>query len=223
MVLDILPISAIISLGILTKRPDMTNFALDPNIHQEDASAKIVFALERLSHVFRIHWWEQNKKYQLSPLQMQILIALRFHGHLDSVSTMAAYLDLTNATISDAVRVLGQKKYVQKRPDSEDGRRHHIALTDSGTQAAEELSLFANQIGDFVATLPNQGLFLESLLQLMQLLQENAFIPLQQMCTTCRHLRRPEGSAAAYYCQLLDRPLGVRDLRIHCPEYETLG
>ena len=199
----------------------MINFALDPKTHQDDASAKIVFALERLSHVFRIHWWEQNKEFQLSPLQMQILIALRFHSGLDSVSTLAAYLELTNATVSDAVRVLSEKKYVWKQADSEDSRRQHIILTEIGTNAAEELSLFANQIGEFVAALPNQGVFLESLLQLMRILQENGFIPLQQMCTTCRHFRRAETGSSPYYCQLLNKPLAVHDLRIHCPEHQT--
>ncbi len=198
----------------------MVDYVLDPQTHNGDAATKIVFALERLSHVFRIHWWEQNKAFQLSPLQMQVLITLRFQAHLDSVTHLAAYLQLTNATISDAVRVLAKKGYLEKQPDSEDGRRHHLSLTPSGEETAETLALFANQIQDYVAALPHQGIFLESLLQLMKSLQENQFIPLQQMCTTCRHLRT-DASPAAYYCQLLDKPLTNHDLRIHCPEHEA--
>ena len=198
----------------------MTDFVLDPNSHEGDPASKIVFALERLSHAFRIHWWEENKNFQLSPLQMQILIALRFHPDRDSVSAIANYLELTNATVSDAVRVLNQKKYVFKRPDSEDGRRHHITLTNSGSDSAEKLSLFANQIRDFVNVVPNQSAFLESLLQLMGLMQESDLIPLQQMCTSCRHFRRLESAVSPYYCQLLNKTLAVNDLRIHCPEHE---
>ncbi|MCA9900917.1 MAG: winged helix-turn-helix transcriptional regulator [Ardenticatenaceae bacterium] len=199
----------------------MNDFVFDPNTHESHIDHKIVFALERLSQLFRIQSWEANKQFQLSPLQMQIVTTLRFQPHLDSVTAVASYLQLTNATVSDAVRVLNQKQYVEKRPDPEDGRRHHLTLTVAGANIAEELSLFANQIGEFVSLLPNQAVFLESLLQLMQLLQENGFIPLQQMCTTCRHLVRPEGDGAAYYCQLLDKPLAARDLRVYCPEYET--
>lgn len=201
-------------------RMAMNDFVLDPTSHEGNVDNKIVFALERLSHVFRIHWWEENKNFQLSPLQMQILMTLRFHSDRDSVSAIAGYLELTYATVSDAVRVLSQKEYVQKRPDSEDGRRHHITLTDSGTAVAEKLSLFANQIRDFVNLLPNQAAFLESLLQLMQQLQENGLIPLQQMCTTCRHLRHVKTDLFSYYCQLLAKPLATHDLRVHCLEHE---
>lgn len=198
----------------------MIDYALDPYTHQEDPAAKIVFALERLSHVFRIQWWEKHKEVGLSPLQMQILIALRFQLEMDSVSTIANYLDLTYPTVSDAVRVLGQKGFIEKRQDGEDGRRSHILLTETGIKMAGELALFANEIRDYVEVLPGQGHLLESLLHLMETLQVKGFIPLQQMCTSCRHLRRPEGVSTAYYCNLLERPLAVPDLRIHCPEYE---
>lgn len=200
----------------------MTQFVLDPQSHEGDVAAKVVFALERLSHVFRIHWWEENKQLQLSPLQMQILIALRFHPQLDAVSALAAYLELTDPTVSDAVRVLVEKGYAQKREDSADRRRRRITLTPAGADAAEGLSLFANQIRDFVQELPNQADLLAGLLQLMGQLQDNGFIPLQRMCTTCRHFRRTEIASAPYYCQLLERPLAHGDLRVHCPEHETI-
>lgn len=201
----------------------MTNFVLDPHTHKGDAAAKIIFALERLSHVFRIHWWEQNKRFQLSPLQMQILITLRFQPDLNSVSAIARYLELTDATVSDAVRILSQKQHLEKQMDSVDGRRHTLTLTPNGADAAEELSLFANQIRDFASTLPNQGDFLESLLLLMQLLQQNGFIPLQQMCPACRHFRYMDNAPSPYYCQLLAQPLATHELRIHCPEHEAVG
>ena len=199
----------------------MNDFVLDPNSHEGNINHKIVFALERLSHVFRIQLWEANKQFQLSPLQMQILTTLRFQPELDSVTAVANYLQLTNATVSDAIRVLHQKQYVEKHPDPEDGRRQHLTLTTTGADIAEELSLFANRIGEFVTTLPNQAEFLESLLQLMQLLQENGFIPLQQMCTTCDHFQHMDSGSSPYFCQLLNKPLAIPDLRIHCPEYEA--
>ncbi|GJM42787.1 MAG: hypothetical protein DHS20C20_30690 [Ardenticatenaceae bacterium] len=200
----------------------MTNFVFDPKSHEDDTAAKIVFALERLSHLFRIHWWEQNKAFSLSPLQMQIVIALRFQPQKNSVTFIANYLDLTNATVSDAVRMLVKKGYIEKKSDGEDGRRHHLTLTELGRNTAEGLALFGNQIRDFVSSQPNQESFLESLLHLMKSLQEHQFIPLQQMCTTCRFLR--SGIAdAAYYCQLLEKPLGTEDLRVHCLEYEAMA
>ena len=200
----------------------MNNFVFDPDAHEGHVDNKIVFALERLSHVFRIHWWDENKKFQVSPLQMQILITLRFQPYLDSVSTIAGYLELSRATVSDAVRVLDRKGYVHKHPDSEDGRRHHITLTEIGIHAAEELSLFANQIRDFVKTSPNRGIFLESLLLLMGRLQENGFIPPLRMCTTCRHFQRTESAPTPYFCQFLNKPLATDDLRIHCFDHEEV-
>lgn len=202
---------------------DLPYFVLDPTAHQGDTASKIVFALERLSHLFRIHWWEQNKETGLSPLQMQILIALRFQPQLHAVSAIARYLELTEATVSDAVRVLHQKAYLEKRPYPEDARRHILSLTPSGTQMAERLALFANQVQAFASTLPHQGEVLESLLLLMTTLQQNGFIPWQQMCTTCRHFQRVVNGLQPYYCRLLDQPLAVYDLRVHCPEHEAEG
>lgn len=199
----------------------MKNFALDPAFHEGNSPQKIVFALERLSHVFRINWWEANKQFQLSPLQMQILTSLRFQSYLDSVSAIAGYLQLTPATVSDAIRVLVQKGYIEKHPDPEDGRRQRLLLTPAGAGVAEELSLFTDQVAELVSTLPDQATFLDSLLHFMQLLQENGFIPLQRMCTTCQHFRRLEEGPFPYYCQLLDKPLASHDLRVNCPEYEA--
>jgi DNA-binding MarR family transcriptional regulator len=200
----------------------MTNFALDPQSHEGDVAAKIVFSLERLSHIFRIHWWEQNKKRQLSPLQMQILTLLRFQQQLNSVSALARHLDLADATVSDAVRMLVEKLYMKNIPDMTDGRRHILRLTADGTVVAEELALFANQIRSYVAALPHQGELLESLLLLMRSLQENGHIPMQQMCTACRYFRREDQVSSPYYCQLLDKPLTAHSLRVHCPEYEPV-
>ena len=201
----------------------MTNFALDPQTHEGDTAAKIVFSLERLSHIFRIHWWEQNKKRELSPLQMQILTLLRFQPQLNSVSSLARHLELADATVSDAARRLVEKLYLKKQPDMADGRRHILTLTADGSAAAEELALFANQIRSYVAALPHQGELLESLLLLMGSLQENGHIPLQQMCAACRYFQRADQASSPYYCQLLDRPLTAHSLRIHCPEYEPVS
>ena len=197
-------------------------YVFDPMSHEGHVSNKIVFALERLSHVFRIHWWEEHKNFQLSPLQMQLLVTLQFQPTLDSVSAMASYLKLSNATVSDAVRVLIGKAYVQKQSSPEDGRRHHLRLTETGQQTALELSKFANQIRDFVQTVPNQEQFLDSLLHLMHQLQRTGFIPLQQMCPTCYHFRQTDGDSP-YYCQLLQQPLLIEDLRIHCQEHELVA
>ncbi|MCL4869081.1 MAG: MarR family winged helix-turn-helix transcriptional regulator [Anaerolineae bacterium] len=198
-----------------------TPFALDPQTHHGNTASKILFALERLSHLFRIHWWEQNQHYQLSPLQMQLLIILRFQPELAAVSALARYLELADATVSDAVRILHQKGLVEKRPNTEDGRRQTLSLSENGDKIATELAQFANQVRDLVLDIPNQGIFLESLLLLMQSLQRNNFIPMQQMCTTCRHFQRVADGSPPYYCHLLNKPLAAYDLRVHCPEHEV--
>ena len=106
-------------------------------------------------------------------------------------------------------------------PDPEDGRRRNLALTAAGASVAEELSLFANQIGEFAAALPNQAVLLESLLQLMQLLQENGFIPLQQMCTACDHFQHLDGGSSPIFANCSTNRWHSMICRIHCPEYEA--
>ena len=87
------------------------------NLENQNANLdnKIVAGLERLSQVFRILLWEKAKEHSLSPIQIQLLIFIRHHSaDKTTISYLAQEFNFTKPTISDAIKILEQKKLVSQ-------------------------------------------------------------------------------------------------------------
>lgn len=195
----------------------------DPKFQNNDISSKIVFALERLSQVFRSNLWQENKKYNLSPLQIQILLFLKYQTiERGTVSYLAQEFNMTKATISDAVKTLEQKGLVTKLQNPDDGRSYLLRLTEAGQQTGLKLSTFANQMRQYVENIPDdkKEVVLTTLFELIFSLQQNDHISPQRICFSCRYFERATAPEAPYFCQLLQLPMQENDLRINCLEHE---
>lgn len=183
---------------------------------------KITQALERISKAFRVLLWEESKKYQISPIQIQILIfCLSHRQEMLKVSFLANEFDLTKATISDSVRVLLEKDYLKKIPDTYDSRSYSLQLTSKGRKIAKETSDFANSLNKAVDTLgdKNKGQFLNNLLNIIQSLNTNDVISTQRMCLTCYHHTQNEGQ---HFCGLLNKNLKQEELQIDCIDHKIV-
>jgi DNA-binding PadR family transcriptional regulator len=126
---------------------------------------------------------------------------------------------MTRATISDAVKVLEQKKLISKQTEESDSRSYIIQLTAKGKELAGKASLFANSLLQPVNDLPavQKENLLTSLTQFIYQLNQAGIIQLQRMCYTCRFLGEKNNK---YYCNLMKMPLKETDIRIDCPEHE---
>ncbi|HWP48427.1 MAG TPA: MarR family transcriptional regulator [Candidatus Limnocylindrales bacterium] len=197
--------------------------------HRETDS-KIVAALERLSQAFRILLWEQAKEHDLSPIQIQFLVYLLYHQQervfLCRVSQLAREFDLTQATVSDAVKSLEEKNLVYREPYPGDKRIFTLRLTPQGKQLALKLSTWANVIKENVAQFcpKEQEIVLKFLMQLIASLQRAGIITISRMCITCRFFQPDAhpGTDSPHHCRLIDKPLANSELRIDCPEHEPL-
>lgn len=187
----------------------------------QNTESKIVAALERISQAFRVLLWQESKEFSLTPIQVQVLIFLLYHGaDKATVSYLAAEFNMTKATMSDAVKALEQKKLIIKTPQSHDSRSWTLELTPEGSNTALKNSLFAKEIRKPVEKLDTdiQDRLLESLIQIIQHLNQNGIISIQRMCLTCVHYA-PDKNGATHFCNLLNAPLKTSDLRIDCPEF----
>ena len=111
----------------------MMSSPFDPIQQENNLDAKITFALERISLVFKSMQLDQSKKNNMSPIQTQILIFLLYHSPIHhKVSYLAQEFNLTKATISDSVKVLIQKGLIQKKTDPQDSRSFSLNLTSEG-------------------------------------------------------------------------------------------
>ena len=113
----------------------MSNTPFNPNQQEKDVSSKIVAGFERISEVFKILLWEKAKLIGLSPIQIQLLIFIRYHSQgLCNVSHLSREFNVTKPTISDAIRVLDKKEFILKDYSSSDNRSYTIHLTESGIE-----------------------------------------------------------------------------------------
>lgn len=198
----------------------MERSVFDPHAQAGSLDAKVVVALERIAEVFRVSLWNAGKEHGLSPLQIQLLIFLKFHSaEKCKVSYLAREFSLSKPTISEAVRTLLKKELIGKETDPEDTRSYSIRLSAEGEKLAEETASFANGLLPAFAAWSDERKrnFYGELLQLIASLQKLGFINIQRTCLKCRFFQRGD---SGYYCNLLNMPLLTQDLRVDCPEFE---
>ncbi len=181
---------------------------------------KIVAGLERLSQVFRILLWEKAKQYQLSPIQIQLLIFLKHHTFSKAtVSYLAQEFNVTKPTISDAIRILEQKKLLAKFQDPLDNRSYTMQLTKAGTQIVQATQDYADPITQLMAKIADrdQMILWEAICGLITQLNRQNVISVQRTCLACRHHALQNEH---HFCTLLNKKLEAQDIRIDCPEFE---
>jgi DNA-binding MarR family transcriptional regulator len=195
--------------------------AFDPERHITNVDYKIVAALEKISEVFRVLLWAEAKEHKLSPIQMQLLIFIKYHNSDKQrrIASMAREFNLTKATISDSIKVLEQKGLIKRTDDAFDSRSFNFSLTDQGTKLTGMIENFTLPLDGAIATLSTQqkDQFLMSLLDLIFRLNQTGIISTQRMCYSCFYYRGD--MQQNHFCNLMQKPLAIDELRIECPEH----
>lgn len=182
---------------------------------------KISAGLERLGQVFRTLLWEKAKAYGLSPVQIQLLIFIQQHqASLCTISYLAQEFNLSKPTISDAVKILEQKKLIEKKSNPADSRSYSIGATAEGKKIIRQTEDFADPVARLVAELKetDQLSLWNSISRLIVQLNELHVISVQRNCSNCRFYSSTENH---HYCNLLKIKLLPKDIRIDCPEFEA--
>jgi DNA-binding MarR family transcriptional regulator len=201
-------------------QPPDPGAAFDPQWQVGSPTGKIVAALERISQAFRVLLCKQAGMKGLSPIQVQLLLFIRFHlPRYCTVSYLAREFGLTKATVSDSVKVLAAKGLVSRQTQPADGRSYTLALTETGNELAEKASHFAGPLSEPVGTLaaPQQEALLESLITVIGQLTQTGIIHTPRMCYSCRFHSQDAGR---YYCQLLGEEHLPAQLRLDCTEHQ---
>ena len=194
----------------------------NPDFQQQDTSAKIVAGLERLSNAFRVLLWDHAKAIGLSPIQIQILIFLKYHAQaLCNVSALAREFNLTKPTISDAIKVLHQKKLIEKIQSDIDKRAYSIKLNARGEEIVSQTEHFAAPVQKIIEHLgaKEQNQFFQTLSKIILQLNRKEILSVQRTCPTCRFFQKTKQGA---YCKLLEQKLEASAIRLDCPEFEAI-
>lgn len=190
----------------------------------KNVDSKIVSSLERISQAFRVLLWQESKENSLTPIQVQVLIFLRYHNDTKcKVSYLAEEFNMAKATVSETVKILEQKKLIEKEFEPFDTRSYVIKLTKKGKELAEKTSLFSKEIHKPINKLNNDDKenLLLSLMDIIRHLNKSGVITIQRMCFTCRFYETTD-NGAKHFCNLLNQNLHTTDLRVDCPEHEEV-
>ncbi len=183
--------------------------------------AKILNGLERLSEALKSLLWEQAKLYGISPIQIQILLFVHNHKtDICNVSYLAKEFNVTKATVSDAVRILLKKEFLEKDLSPTDNRRYNLIVTTGGKELVQRLSTYALPISDELARFDEQelsGIF-DTLSKLIFQLNQRGVIQVQRTCFNCKYYQGDQKNS--HYCKLLETPLMQQEIRLDCGEFE---
>jgi DNA-binding MarR family transcriptional regulator len=189
----------------------------------QDLDRKLAAALERVGQAVRVQLWDQAKVHGLTPTQLQVLLRLAYlPHHRRRVGALAAELDLTQPTISDAVGVLRRKGLIDRQQTGKTPRSAVLGLSARGADLVETLERWDTRMRKVLAALPGtqKAEALRLLLDLIAGLQREGVITVARMCVTCRFFRENAHAPGHHHCALLDLPLSPTDLRVDCPEHE---
>lgn len=184
--------------------------------------SKIVAGLERLSQVFRVLLWEKAKQHSLSPMQIQLLIFIKYHSaDKCTISYLAQEFNVTKPTISDAIKVLEQKKMIKKVADAGDTRSYTIQLTTAGKNIVLDTEHFVNPVTKIISDFnqPEKLVLWQNITTLIAQLHQSGAISVQRTCHYCKHF---SSINKAPFCKLLEQKLLPQDIRIDCAEFEMM-
>ncbi len=192
---------------------------------RDGVDPKLVAAIDRLGHVMRVQMSRVARAHGLTPTQLQLMLRLRTDPPERSrASTLASELDLTVATVSDTLTTLERKGLVSRTADPEDGRGVRITLTQHGHGIARSADAWQSRAQDLLVGVSEGDKIraLNFLLGLLGELHKEGLVAVARICPTCRYHREPETVADDERCALLDLDLGPGDVRVDCPEHESV-
>lgn len=183
---------------------------------------KIVAAFERISQALRTLAWRTGKSLSLNPAQTQVIVFLHEHPRLSSkISTLAKEFGISNATMSDTIRLLEGRQLICKTYAVPGSKTFALSLSTKGKEIAIHASSYAQALQEALASLPlaDHEQLLGSLSNIVLGLYQQGISPVQRMCQTCKFHDQINGEA---YCHLLNQSLKKAEIQVDCPDHIQL-
>jgi len=194
--------------------------------NEQSIEHKITACFERISQALRLLVQDVSQKENISPLQARIILFLYTHSSDKCrVSILSGELNMTAATISDAVKALSRKKFLLKTTDQKDKRIYYLNLSASGKKLAQRIINWQNALHREIAQFsPEQKeTVLVFFMKLIASLQEKGIINLHKMCFSCRFFldNAHPGTSKPHHCQLTNKAIGNGELNVDCNACES--
>jgi DNA-binding IclR family transcriptional regulator len=159
--------------------------------------------------------------------ESQVMLVLTERPQEYPVARLADDLAMPAAAVLAAVTTLAREGLVELTPSpSYSPLETQVMVTSKGL--VEPLD-YLRWAGDTLALLdrldePTQRDLLARVTERIAVMQKLGQIPVTRLCVTCRYFDAYAhlGTEAPHHCTLVDAAFGTRDLRLRCPEQETV-
>lgn len=187
-------------------------------------STELVYSyLERITNLLRADARRAEAGGGLIPVQLEVLHYLAIcNRYSNTPAAVAEYLGLTKGTVSQTLRVLETRGYLEKTPDAKDRRVVHLHLSAAGRELVER-ALPPDSLKQGIRLLPAESLqqLSQSLRDVLQAMQKANRMRSFGACRTCRH-HIPLGEDARHArCNLTEELLSQEDAEHICREHEA--
>ena len=180
---------------------------------------KVLAAVERLGRALRAARQQVATRHELSLLGLSVVETLA-DARPRRVGDLAAELDVSQPTVSDAVATLDKRGLISRHRDPNDLRTTLVTLTSTGQTVAADIATELQPILRAESgTASERATTLRVLLGEIARLQQAGIISVNRSCLTCRHYQ-PPGARTRARCLLLGSALRDQDLRVDCGEHE---
>jgi len=186
-----------------------------------DQRRQAAAGLDQLASLVRAQSWRKD----LPPTQAAVLRVLESVPGGQRARQLAERLGISAASLSDSLKALEAKGWIERLPDPADGRAAIIRLSAQGKALAQEL---LGGDGGMAALLKRLGAEdLGALLRITQLLvfeaQQQGLASGPRTCLGCRFFQ-PHASGdrdKPHFCGFIRKPFGDPELRVDCAEQEA--
>jgi DNA-binding MarR family transcriptional regulator len=181
---------------------------------------KVLAAVERLGRALRAARQQVATRHELSLLGLSVVETLA-DGRARRVGDLAAELDVSQPTVSDAVATLHKRGLISRDRDPTDLRTTLVTLTGPGKAVAADIATELQPVlGAEAGTTADRATTLRVLLGEIARLQHAGVITVNRSCLTCHHFQAP-GARSLARCLLLGTALRDQDLRVDCAEHRV--
>jgi len=175
--------------------------------------------VERIGALLRARARRKGAALGLQPVHLQVLDYLaRCNRFSNTPAALTAWLQATKGTVSQSLKLLGERGLLVRTPDAEDRRVVRLSLSDEGRRVLQQLAaddaLGSALAGEDAAALSAAEQVLERCLRALQ--RDSGFDGFGQ-CHSCRHLQQPR--SGEFSCGLTGERLTAMETTQLCQEH----
>ena len=126
--------------------------------------------LERLAGLVRNQAWRDSGDASLHPAQRALLATLASEGESMRPGELAARLGVSAASISDSIRAVEAKGWIERMQDPDDARARRLSLTATGADLIAGVQRADGGLAQLLQALTDQDA--AAMLRIVQLLME---------------------------------------------------